>query len=190
MTTDGGWDDLWGVDRGLGGVEMASNRALGPFSQAAWRGAENLLTKARRHLVAGDDDRAQALVRRATALAYDPHEDAAPAALAVHMMLFSAVVDELEPAEKDDERWLDAALVVVHEGDEMTQCEMRDVLTPIRQDYEISARERRRIDTAIRAIPPRVELRDQGPVPVAQLTEQVTSALRATIAYEEAIRRG
>lgn len=185
-TESTGWDTLFMVDRPLGNVELASGRALAPFSRASWAAADNLLTKAARSLDEGDDDRAEGLVRRAAALAYDTHENGAPAAFAVTMMLFSEVVDALEECAEDDERWLDAALDVIDSGGDVARSAMRGVLADIRQDFEISRSETRRIDAALRGIPPRTELREQGQVPAEQLARQVTERLRVLVAYAAA----
>ena len=64
---------------------------------------------------------------------------------------------------------------------------MRGVLADIRQDFEISRSETRRIDAALRGIPPRTELREQGQVPAEQLAGQVTETLRLVIAYAAAL---
>lgn len=181
------WGTPFSADRGLGDVELATGRALSPFSQASWTAADNLLTKAARSLAEGDDDRAARLVQRAVSLPYDILEDGAPAAVAVTMMVFSEVVDALEECAEDDERWLDAALDVIDSGGDVARSAMRGVLADIRQDFEISRSETRRIDAALRGIPPRTDLREQGQVPAEQLAGQVTETLRLVIAYAAAL---
>ncbi len=175
------------VDLGFGDVELVSDETLSQFSQAWWAAAENLLTKARRWFAAGDDDRARRLVDRAVALPYDPHEDAAPAALAATTLLFDIVVDEMEAAETTDTRWLDAALAVLDGADEQGRFELRDVLVAVRDDYRLPKRENRRIFEATSGIPARTELRDMGLLPPEQLGLIVESIMRASIAYGEAI---
>ena len=64
---------------------------------------------------------------------------------------------------------------------------MRGVLADIRQDFEISRSETRRIDAALRGIPPRTELRQQGPFLAEQLARQVTEVLRLRVAYAAAL---
>jgi hypothetical protein len=174
------------ADRPFGDVESISGRTLQPFSIAGQEAARNLLDKAGRALDDGDLDRARGFVDRAVRLPFDKHEQGAPVAIAVHMELFCLVTDELERSEVDDPRWLDAALDVLA-TDESSQCEMRDVLAAIDQDYTLRPRDRAQLRSAVASIPDRPELRDQDLGP-SELGDQVMSVLatcrkyRATLA--------
>jgi hypothetical protein len=174
------------ADGPFGDVASVSGRALQRFSFAARQAAENLLHKARRALDRSDLDRAGALVERATRLPFDDHEQAWPAALAVHMDLFCAVTDALENAPEDDSRWLEAAVIVLARVDERAACDLRDVLVAIDHDYAIKPGEHRRIDSAIASVPKRAELRDLE-LTAPQLCEHVMSVLNARRAYDQVL---
>jgi len=174
------------ANRPFGDVEAVSGRALQSFSLSGQRAAENLLAKARRALDDHDVSRAEALVDRAARLPFDEHEEAAPAALAVHMDLFCAVVDAMEEAEADDSRWLDAAVQVLGNAAAPAACDIRDVLVAIDHDYALSAIEHRRIRAAIAPIPERAELRDLA-LSTPELCEHVMSILDAHRDYRRAL---
>lgn len=174
------------ADRPFGEVQWVSDRTLQPFSISGWMGAENLLTKARRAIDAGDLDRARKLVDRAARLPYDDHEQAAPAALAAHMELFNVVTDALEEAYADDSRWLDAALAVLTTADEPARYDMRDVLAAIDQDYALNPPESSRLRSAIAPIPHRAALKDLDLTETA-LGDEVISILIACEAYRAAL---
>lgn len=181
------WWPFLAVDRGLGDVERASNRVLSSFSQACQQGADNLLANALRRLAAGDEAGAARLVERAARLPYDSYEDAAPAAVAAHMLLFTAVMVELESSDENDSTWLDAALALLPAATERDRFEMRDTLVPLRQDFDLTKAEARRIDAALRDIPEDPGLSDMGNLPVAELEERVTGTLRLVLAYAVAL---
>lgn len=121
--------------RPFGDVEAVSGRALQPFSLAGRRAAENLLTKARRALDKHDEASAATFIDRAVQLPFDEHEQMAPAAFAVHMNLFRAVIDAAEQAGPTDSLWLDAAIQVLNRAAAPAACDLRDVLVAIDQDY-------------------------------------------------------
>jgi hypothetical protein len=150
-------------------------------------GAENLLTKALRDLSQGKEPDAIRLVERACRLPYDEHEDAAPAAMAAHMLLFDAITEELEEAEEGNSVWLDAALPLLRDIGEQEQVELGHCLLAIRQDYAIEPHEGALIDRAAHLVPDRPELQDQGDLSAEQLTAPVTGVLRAILAYREAL---
>ncbi len=148
------------ADGPFGDLELASGRTLQPFSIAGQRAAANLLTKAIRALDNDEPERARAYVDRAVRLPYDRHEDSHPAAMEVQVMLFCLVTDELEAADEDDSRWLDAAIAAQASATETARCTMRDVLAAIDHDYNISRAERAALRSATSAIPDRLGLRD------------------------------
>ncbi len=166
---------------------MTSGRTLSPFSQALWAGADNLLDKAAIALRQQDGERADRLVSRAASLPFDEHEESFPAALAVHLRLFSAVVEEMEESDVDDWGWLDAAVEVLRTGDEYARADLRDVLVAVDHDYDLPAAERRRLRAAVAGVPEVPELRDQNDLTTDELAARVGSILRACLAYEDAV---
>lgn len=176
-------------DRPLGDAQLASGRTLAPFSQALRSGAENLLVKAVEALDVGDDRRASDLIHRAVNLPYDDHEEAAPAAMAASHLLFTVVTNELEDSQDVDERWLDAALEVLDGADELVRPDVRDTLTAIAEDYDLTSRERRRLQAAVRDIEPAPELMDQN-LSATELAERVGGILRACRTFFTAARDG
>jgi hypothetical protein len=172
----------------LGRARSASRVALSPISRAMWVGAENLLIKALRNLSQGDDANAVRLVERACRLPYDAHEDAHPAGLAAHMILFEIITDEMEEADEHDSRWLGAALSLLHEIGEDERIELGHVLQAIRQDYSLERREAMRLDAALRDMPETPELRDRGDLGPEILTPVVLGILQTVLAYNNAVR--
>lgn len=149
-----------------------------------WQIAGNLLAKARRVLLE-DRPRAIAYVERAVRLPVDDAEEAAPAALEAHMLLFSLVTDTLENSEPDDESWLVAAAAVFDLADERSRFEMSDVLLSIENDYQIEARERRRLRHMVATVAVRPELRDLD-LSDDELRDHIMAILDACDLYEDA----
>lgn len=179
------------ADRPLGDVQLGSNWELSQSSQAMWSGAENLLTKASRALRAGDGDRAAALVNRAVSLPFDDLEGAAPAAIAVHMLLFSSVSDALEETPRGDQRWLDAAIDVLDRVDaaDPARSEMRDVLADVDNDYVLPPDERRRLRRATQDVPKGPEPADMLDLTADELADRVLAILGAWNRFVDALRR-
>ena len=173
----------------LSGARLASRMVLSPISRAMWEGADNLLHKALHRLADGDDVSALRLVERACRLPYDDHEDAAPAALAAHLLLFEVVTDEAECAEGGDIGWLAPAVTLLYNLDGQEQVELRACLRAIRHDYAVEPREARLIDTALNAVPEGRLLQDRGNLDPEELTPAVTGILRIVLAYETALGR-
>lgn len=173
------------ADRPFGDVEWISGRVMQPFSIASQQAASNLLGKAFQALNDGNLDRARAMVGRAVRLPYDEHERAAPAAMAVHMELFSVVTDALESADHDDPRWLDAALEALATADERARFDLRDVLSAIDQDFSLTKGEHSRIRAALAPIPDRARLMDLELTPT-ELGDHVMSILTARRDYQAA----
>jgi hypothetical protein len=176
------------ADQPLGDTELASGRTLQPFSIAGQRAAANLLTKADRALEDGDPERARSFVDRAARLSYDEHEKAHPAAMAAEMALFGLITDTLEDGASDDSRWLSAAIEVLSQADDPGRWVLRDVLTAIDKDYDLSREERRRVRAAIEPVAASVELRDLRLEP-HELSDRVSSVLAVLRAYRAASRR-
>lgn len=172
--------------RPFGEAELESRRTLSLFSRAGLTAADNLLTKAARALVEGDQERVGHFVNRAVALGYDEHEQTVPAACAAGMLLFCAVTDELEDSEEGDAAWLEAALAAMAAGSGWGQSEMRHVLVTVMQDYAVTPRESQLVRAAIAGVPERTELRDTTMTGL-ELVEAVTSVLHMLNAYLAAL---
>jgi hypothetical protein len=169
----------------FGDLEYVSGRTRAPFSRALLAAADNLLAKADRALTNGDPDRARLFIDRAAALDYDAHEQAAPAAFAATMMVFTTVTDTLERSLEGDSRWLDAAVETLSSADGWGKSEMGHTLLAIRQDYVLDPGERDTIGIAVAKVPERAQLRDST-LPPKELAMAVTSALQTVQKYRTA----
>jgi hypothetical protein len=174
-------------DRPLGDAQLASGRTLAPFSRALSVGAENLLVKAIAAMRAGDEEEAAALVRRAVRLPFDDHEKVAPAAMAAHHLLFEVVTDTLEASADGDMQWLEAAVAVREGPDEFARLDMRDVLSAVAQDNDLTTRERRLLQAGVRKVPPAPELIDFVDIDPTELAQRVQAILRACRTYSDAL---
>jgi hypothetical protein len=175
------------ANRGLGDIPLRSTAALAPISMAQMDAATNLLHKALRALDDGDEDRARRFVERAVALPYDEHERMHPAAMMAQQQLFSAVTDALD---NGGDEWLDAAAGTFVTAPEQGRFTLRDVLKEVRQDYQLSDREERRLRRITQDVPERAELPDLELAP-EQLAPAVLQVLESVIqfvdGYEEVI---
>jgi len=170
------------ANRGLGDIPLRATAALSPFSQAQMDAATNLLNKALRALNDGDEAKARRLVERAVALPYDEHEDTHPAAMMAHQQLFGAVVDALEGG---NDEWIDAAAATMASAPEQARCCLRDVLRDVRQDYEVSDAEQKRLRGLVRDVPERADLRDLE-LEGGQLAKAVREVLEGVNQYLDA----
>lgn len=173
------------ADGAFGASNWNPTGALAPFSRASWAGASNLLDKAVRSLAQGDRDRCISLVDRAARLPFDDHEQAAPAALAGHMLLFSAITDVLEHSGEDDSTWADAVAAVAATSPVEVQQELRHVLAAIVQDYHLGKQEAKVLRATINRLPEGVELRNRGTMEPTELGAVVVQLVEATVAYFE-----
>src|SRR6188472_171642 len=175
------------ANRGLGDIPLRATAALAPFSRAEMDAAKNLLDKALRALDDGDEARARRFVERAVALPYDEHEQVHPAAMTAQHQLFVAVTDALESG---DDEWLDAVIDTFASAPEEARYCLRDVLSSVLQDYELSDGDQRRLRRLIREVPERAELPDLD-LPPEQMATAVLEVLEGVIhfvdAYEESI---
>jgi hypothetical protein len=89
----------------------------------------------------------------------------------------------MEDSPNDDERWLDAALGVIDGPDRLARLDMRDVLTAIAQDYDLTRSERRRLQGGIRDVEPAPELIDLLDLTPDELAERVMAILGACRTY-------
>ena len=175
------------ANRGLGDIPLRATAALAPFSRAEMDAAKNLLDKALRALDDGDEARARRFVDRAVALPYDEHEQVHPAAMTAHQQLFVAVTDAIEDGADE---WLDAVIDTFASAPEEARYCLRDVLTSVLQDYELTDGDQRRLRRLIREVPERAELPDLD-LPPEQLATAVLDVLEGVIhfvdSYEESI---
>jgi hypothetical protein len=170
------------ANRGLGDIPLRATAALAPFSRAQLAAATNLLDKALRALDLGDEARARRLVERAVALPFDEHEQVHPAAMMAHQQLFVAVTDALENGGDD---WLNAATDTFASAPEEARYCLRDVLTAVLQDYDVSDGERGRVRRLISGVPERAELADLDLTP-EQMASAVFDVLEGVIHYLDA----
>jgi hypothetical protein len=173
------------ADRGLGDIPMRATAALSPFSWSQMEAAQNLLDKALRALDEGDEPRARRFVERAVALPFDEHEQVHPGPMTAHQQLFEAVTDAFD---NGGDEWLSAAIDTFASAPEEARYCLRDVLTAVLQDYDLSDGDRRRLRGLIRDVPERDELAKLDLKPEEMATavlEVLQAAIRYVDAYEE-----
>lgn len=176
------------VERPLGDVQFASGRSLQPFSRGLSEAANNLLVKAMRSLATGDRARAEALVDRAISLPFDEHERWSPAAAAGEQLLYNAVTDAVEDADADDPAWLDAALHVLGGTGPHAGPLLGHVLESVRNVYDLSKDERRRLRAGTADLSRQGELVDQS-LTDAELKVTLLEVLETCNAYAAELAR-
>jgi hypothetical protein len=171
----------------LGNVWRSSGRIGQEGWFSAYGGAENLLEKAKRALIGGDGPRADAMIRRAAGIPFDPHGEQLPGAAAAGMMLFGLVTDVAEDSSEDDSTWLEAALIVLDETTGPGRDELQHVLAVMAAEYDLARAELAVVRKAIAD-------RDRDYVPLIALTEapidlvdRMRAVLQTCIAYQEAL---
>jgi len=174
------------ANRGLGDIPLRATAALAPFSRAEMDAAKNLLDKALRALDNGDEARARRFVDRAVALPYDEHEQVHPAAMTAHQQLFEAVTDAIEDG---DDEWLDAVIDTLTSAPEEAKFCLRDVLSSVLQDYELSDGDQRRLRRLISGVPERAELPDLD-LPPEQMATAVLGVLEGVIHFVDSYEEG
>jgi len=128
---------------------VRSNIAKFQADQAVDIAADNLLAKALRDLADGNRSRADAYIEKAMRLP-DSRQRGGPAAQgAAHLMVFSAIVDEVELADPGDSSWLDRALIVLDECGELAALDLKDALQSVASDYDLERGEKKRIRAAV-----------------------------------------
>ena len=175
----------------FGRIRPQSTRLPGQDVSPGDLAAGNLVTKALQALAAGDDDRAEQMITRATRLPYDRSEQWWPVLNAASMALFDAVVDAME--ESDDDDWLRAAFELLDSVDPVVAETMDQILRIVRQDYPLHHAEERAITRRIgRRGPGREGLPDpwgpeEAPAALAAVTR---SLLEGVMAYDRALPPG
>ncbi len=172
-------------------AEMArrSGRMLNARFSSTITGAENLLTKAVRALRAGDEDRAETLIRRAAQMPYDEREEDSPGVRAASLLVYSLISDRFEDSEEDDLAWLDVVLEVYPGLDSLGQAEVASLVHGyVLQDavFIVTATEKRRIRQAFGDAPLEADLGDGPQATVEQRTDIIRSLTRAAAALSEA----
>ena len=146
------------------------------------RAAENLVTKARR-LWHDDHQRALEYVRRALRVPPNVPDDTIPAVKAAHMMVFMAVVNDLEGSGPADTAWLEAALAVIESGPAKVQAVVRSVVKDIDQDYDLASAAHRQIGAVLRSGP----VGQPWDLGADDAFDYVVAAVEAGLAYAAAI---
>lgn len=175
------------VDRPLDDVALASRHTRLAQSSALHEGAENLLVKALDALDSGDRATAEARVRRVLRLPFDDYEGVTPGWWRAYMLLFTAIVDELEDAEDADQTWLDAALTAEGQVDEFGRHALRSALNVIDHDYTLDPGESRRIRALLGGAQPLVDWQGLLPECEQAATSAILQVLAAYNAYDDAL---
>ncbi|GAB6902952.1 hypothetical protein [Kineosporia succinea] len=134
-------------ERHLNVVRSSSGALLSERSEAMQAAAGNLLVKAADRLRDGDEAGARGFVERALHLPYDEFEDIRPAVWWLQMEVSAQFGDEIEIAEVGDTGWLDRAARLLSETTDPTvTAVVRTALNEIGADYQLPAREARRLE--------------------------------------------
>lgn len=137
------------LNRPLGDLQVRANLANFAADQAVDNAADNLLAKALRDRADGNHDRADAYIEKALRLPDSPQRGGPAAQEAANLMLYSAVVDEVEVADPGDSSWLDRALIVLDECGELAALDLKNTLKAVASGYGLEPEEKRRIKAAI-----------------------------------------
>ena len=155
----------------------------GGFS-VGYRSAENLLVKARRALIAGDDGKAARYIDKAALIPWDDHEEHVPAVVAAEMVLFLQIVNGLDRCVEGEDRWIDAPAAVI-DSDSPAR---RDVATALRDvlitEGSLSPGEKRRVDRLLTACPPFEMGDNEGDLDHAGRVARITTLVRASVDVE------
>lgn len=174
------------ANRGLGDVELASDRALQRYSRAGQDGAQNLVDKVFGALENGDRDRARRYLGIASRLPFDDREGSHPLAWTVHMELFVVITDAVESAEEHDRDWLEAAIALLDSTDGPARVELRHVLATIDHDYHLDKADRRDLRAAIAGLREQPSLADQE-LSEDELAESALAVIDLCRAYHQAM---
>lgn len=170
-------------NRGLGDISLRSTAALAPISRGQTEAATNLLTKAVRALDDDDEARAKQLVERAVALPYDDHEQVHPGASMACQLVFTEITETLEDCE---DHWVSALADTFAGATPDAKFALRDVLTDILDDYNLTQEEQHRVRRLIRDVPERAELTDLDLAPPAMATA-ILEILDSIISFRDAL---
>ena len=158
---------------------LVSSSTISTGWKAVWRKPRQALSGA------GDEAPARQFVERAVALPFDEHEQVHPAMMMAHQRLFEAVTDALKSGGGD---WLAAAADTFASAPKGARYCLRDVLTSVLQDYDISNGEPRRLRRLISDVPHRAELPDLD-LPPEQMVTAFLDVLEGVIHTRTPTRR-
>lgn len=166
-----------------------SGRLLNAISDAQITGAENLLNKASRHLLTGDDERAERLIQRAAQMPYDPRNQSSPGVIAAKLAVYIPISDEFERSQPDDMAWLDVVLDVYPGLDPIGQAEVSSSVHGfVLQSaiYSVTPAESKRITAAFGDAPLEADLGDEPDASVGQRHQVIRSLVLAANALKTA----
>lgn len=168
---------------------IASNQVLQGLSSAGQEASDNLLDKALRAIMHGDEDRARAFLERAAALPFDEHERVRPARWQAHLSLHNIVADAFDEADDNDDRWLDALFAVWDATGGDLDHDFSTILWGFRLEHRLSQSQLRRVN---RRVSPEnhEDLLDAYAAATPELDVPVIRALlAASLAYAAEIER-
>lgn len=176
-------------DKGLGRIAATSGRFRNRMSSALLDGARNLLDKAMIALEQDDPERAARFITRAASMPWDDHEELFPGVMGASMLMYTEVEEALQGSDEGDEEWLDAALAVLEQAEGIGRDALASTVNgfEIQEDvFDLSARERRRIRSAVGSAPLDL-LSDMSPdTPVDERITTIESVVRTSLAYHRA----
>jgi hypothetical protein len=171
----------------LAGARRASGGLRQAFSHAGHEAAENLLNKAVRRLAGDDRDGARKLVERALALPYDDFEDLHPCLWGAHMLLFTAIADELESSPDGDSGWLDRSAAALEAAGPVAAEEVRSCLRAFLDSvYTLSAAERKQLQALTGGVPLDPEPFSSAGATTAARVDAVIDVLDTLLRYDGA----
>ena len=144
-----------------------------------FRTALNLLAKARRALLAGDDERAARYVDKAAAIPWDDHEQHVPGISAAEFALYLSISDDMEACDGDG-GWIDGPAAAI-ESDAPGRREVASALRDLALGEELTDIEARRVDALLAACPPLPMNYTEGDVDQARRVERISTLVRAWV---------
>lgn len=150
-----------------------------------YRSAENLLVKARRALIAGDDDKAAQYIDKAAAIPWDDHEEHVPAIAAAEFALYMVIVEAMEGCVEDDDSWIDGPAAVI-ESDSLGRRDVATALRDLASEGLSSRREERRVDRLLAVCPPFEMNSNEGDLDRARRVDRITTLVRASVDVDAA----
>ncbi|WP_226347216.1 hypothetical protein [Agilicoccus flavus] len=150
-----------------------------------YRSAENLLVKARRALVAGDDERAARYIDKAAAIPWDDHEKHVPAIAAAEFALYMTICQAMEGCVEGDDGWIDGPAAVI-DSDSLGRRDVSTALRDVASEGLSSRREERRVDRLLAVCAPFELNHDEGDLDHSRRVERLTTLVRASVDVDTA----